>query len=340
MKKVSIIIPCYNVEKYIGEALQSALDQTYSNIEILVINDGSTDDSVQVASQFDDPRIRIVTQVNRGLNGARNTGINESTGEYFGFLDADDLWHPSKVAEHVAHLNGSPDVGMSFSWSEMINDDGEALGLTQAAKTKGITAKDIFCRNPIGNGSAAIIRKTAIEDLTHYFAGETDRKCYFDETFAQSTDIECWVRFVLDTKWKIEGIAKPLTYYRINEAGLSANVMKQYDNWEKMYLRTERDHPTFVKRYGERARAYQLRYLARRAVNSRDAGLAWALIRQALQAWPKIVSEEFAKTLTTFGAAFVLRFCGVKFYTKIESTLLNAQASTPAPKSISIGATS
>ena len=94
MKKVSVIIPVFRVEKYINAAVKSVLEQTYKEIEILIVDDESPDQSVEICKQFKDSRIKIIRQSNRGLAGARNTGIRHAQGEYLAFLDGDDIWLP------------------------------------------------------------------------------------------------------------------------------------------------------------------------------------------------------------------------------------------------------
>ena len=108
-------MPAYNVESTIYATLRSLLAQTFSDFELIIVDDGSTDHTLNVVAGFDDPRLRVVRQANRGLAGAHNTGIFESRGRYIGFCDADDLWAPEKLARHVAHLEAEPEVGISFS---------------------------------------------------------------------------------------------------------------------------------------------------------------------------------------------------------------------------------
>jgi glycosyltransferase involved in cell wall biosynthesis len=165
MKKVSIIIPVYKAEKYIAATVQSALEQTYKNFEILIIDDGSPDRSIDICQQFADPRIRIIRQDNRGLPGARNTGIRHAKGEYLTLLDADDLWLPEKLEKHVLHLDNSPHVGVSFSRSAFIDDNGEPLGIYQMPQIEGITSAIVLCRNPISNGSAAVIKREVFDAI-------------------------------------------------------------------------------------------------------------------------------------------------------------------------------
>ena len=113
--RVSIIIPAYNQAAYLAQAVQSVLDQSYPNCELIIIDDGSTDATREVAAGFDAARIRYVRQENKGLPGARNTGITLAGGEYLAFLDADDAFHPEKLAVQAAHLDQNPDIGLSYA---------------------------------------------------------------------------------------------------------------------------------------------------------------------------------------------------------------------------------
>ena len=107
MPKVSVIILTYNSSRTIGETLQSVINQTYSDFEILLINDGSTDDLIEVLKCFQDSRLQILNYENGGLTAARNRGIDRASGEYLIFLDADDLWSPDKLESHVNALDNA-----------------------------------------------------------------------------------------------------------------------------------------------------------------------------------------------------------------------------------------
>jgi glycosyltransferase involved in cell wall biosynthesis len=296
---VSVVVPLYNVERYIGQALSSILRQTFVDFEVLVVNDASSDRSRQIVDQFakNDPRVSMITQENRGLAGARNTGIRNARGKFIAFLDADDLWQPTKLEAHVSLLTANPEVGVSFSASELINPDGSSTGLFQTSKIAGIQPSDIFCRNPIGNGSAPVIRREVI--AYEALAPEGVRICWFDETFRQSEDIELWSRIAVTTEWQFAGIPNPLTLYRINSSGLSADVEKQLASWKKFRDKLQSINPQIVSEFGQRAEAYQLRYLARRSSVAGDGRRAIRLLWQAVKQYPRIASEEAAKTLQT-----------------------------------------
>jgi glycosyltransferase involved in cell wall biosynthesis len=311
MPLASIIVPAFNVASTMCATLDALLAQTFDDYEIVVVDDGSTDttpDLLQSYAHHD--RIRIVTQRNRGLAGARNTGIAAAHGSLIGFCDADDLWLPEKLARHVSHLSLNPRVGVSFSGSAMINENGTPLGLAQSPRLKRITPAHIFKRNPVGNGSAPVIRRAVFDQIAHRPAAEKERNWYFDETFRQSEDIECWLRIALTTDWQFEGIAGLLTQYRITSGGLSAATDLQLAAWERMVRKLGATAPAFFARHEGHARAYQLRYLARRAISDKNTARASHLLGRAFaQSWRPLV-EEPRKTVATLAALALLKLAG------------------------------
>ena len=328
MELATIVIPCFNGSSTLREAIDSALAQTYPTFEVLVVDDGSTDHSADIVRSYGDRRLRLVQQDNGGLNSARNTGIREARADFIGLLDADDIWKPTKLAKQMAHLNSDPEIGLSFSGSWMIDVDSKPTGLCQVPQTTGIRSSDLLYRNPVGNGSTPVIRRAALDEITH--AHPVDGHiCWFDEELRQSTDIECWIRLSLQTQWKIEGIAEALTGYRVNPKGLSANVLRQFDTWLQMVQKTAAYAPQFIAEHGAHAKACQLRYLARRAVSLRQPGLAWSFARASLSSSPKILFDQPLKTITTVSAAGVLRLAGIGIYTALESALLSILRNAP-----------
>lgn len=316
---VSVVMPVYNVEAYVSEAVASVLAQTYTDFELIVVDDGGSDRSLEICRSFSDTRLRIISQANRGLAGARNTGILEARGRYVAFLDSDDRWLPEKLALHVIHLDNNPEIGVSFSPSRFIDRDGRPMRLKQTPKLAGISAEDIFCRNPVGNGSAPVIRRTALDTVAHRHPAEPERTCYFDERLRQSEDIEMWLRLAVQGGVKFAGIAPALTEYRVGGGGLSSQVVRQYQSWEQVVDRLATYSSDFASRHLGKARAYQLRYLARRAVQLGDHGMALALLREAMGSSIRPLVEEPAKTLVTIGAALTGRALGPDRFARLAA---------------------
>ncbi len=320
--KISVVMPVYNVEAYIAEAIGSVLAQTFSDFELLVVDDGGTDQSVDIARSFSDSRIRIISQSNRGLAGARNTGIAHARAAIIALLDSDDRWHKDKLMLHYLHLEASPDVGVSYAGSRMIDAQGEIMRVAMRPKLSDVSAGDILCRNPVGNGSAPVLRRSALDLAAFAHPEDRMRMCWFDESFRQSEDIELWVRMASRYGVKFEGLDGLLTDYRIIGGALSANVVKQYLNWSRMMEIVQMHTPELVEAHGARARAYQLRYLARRSVQLGNAALARDFFARAWRAKPLILIEEPVKTATTFGALVLAQLVGPRAFTRITRPFL------------------
>lgn len=317
---VSVIMPVYNTAKYVEAAIDSVLAQTFTDFELLIIDDEGTDNSIALCRAYDDSRIRIISQRNRGLAGARNTGIRHAAGEFIALLDSDDIWEPGKLENHVAHLRCNPKVGVSYAASRMIDDDGNFLRIVQRPKLRNVSARDVFLRNPVGNGSAPVLRRAAFDDIA-FLNLDREELDYFDPDFRQSEDIECWCRIALMTPWEFEGIGGAFTRYRINEGGLSANVVKQFTTWCRVRDRVQQIDPRFAEKWTPYAEAYQLRYLARRCVRMGETAMAWTLMKDAIRLCPKIAIEEPAKTLTTFVATLGLRFLPGAFSAPVRAAI-------------------
>ncbi len=305
---ISVVMPVYNVEKFVSAAIESVLAQTVEDFELIIVDDGGTDKSIEICASYDDPRIRIVAQSNRGLAGARNTGILEARSEYIAFLDSDDSWHPEKLALHKIHLDNNPQVGVSYSGSRFMDNDGTPLRQMQRPKLARVSAKDIILRNPVGNGSTPVIRKTALRQIAFFNRDEPDRICFFDETFRQSEDIELWIRMALTNGFKFEGIDGLLTNYRIGSGGLSSNIAAQYESWNRVIAKTKQNAPEFVEQIENEARAYQLRYLARRAVQMGDGAFALSLLKDSVNKSSSPLLKEPIKSVLTFLAATTARY--------------------------------
>lgn len=313
MPTASIIVPAFNVEHTIAGTLTSLLAQTFDDFEIVIVDDGSSDRTPEIAAQFTtDARVRVIPQDNRGLAGARNTGIAAASGTYIGFCDADDLWLSGKLEAHIRHLRANSHVGISYSGSAFISDDGHLTGQKQRPRLSDVDAAHIFKRNPIGNGSAPVMRRAVLDEISYRPPSECDRNWYFDETFRQSEDIECWLRIALSTHWRFEGIPGLLTQYRINAGGLSSATDRQLVAWERMVTKLTPLAPEFFAKHTPAARAYQLRYLSRRAVASLDASRARQLSRAWLAQSYRPLREEPVKSAVSLSAAYVLWVCGEK----------------------------
>ncbi|MBB3302472.1 glycosyltransferase involved in cell wall biosynthesis [Rhizobium sp. BK077] len=161
---VAVVIPAFNASTYIERTLRSAMRQTYAALEIIVVNDGSTDDTAKLVEQIamSDSRIRLLSTPNRGVAAARNTGIEASSGQFVAFLDADDLWHPTKIEKQVKALNRlSSHWAAVYTLHYIINEDDEIIRPGSSDVARGyIYARHLNVKY-IGNGSALLVRRNA-----------------------------------------------------------------------------------------------------------------------------------------------------------------------------------
>ncbi|MBK7946176.1 MAG: glycosyltransferase [Flavobacteriales bacterium] len=125
---VSVVMPVFNAERFLREAITSILEQRFTDLEFILINDGSTDGSAAIIASFTDPRITVITQANQGISAALNTGIAAARGGFIARMDADDVSHPDRIAQQVAFLQAHPDIGMLGTWATVEDEHGNRTG--------------------------------------------------------------------------------------------------------------------------------------------------------------------------------------------------------------------
>lgn len=294
---VSVIIPCYNKAEYLPTALESLIEQTYRNLEILVIDDGSHDESVAVTKAFAerDSRIRLFQKTNGGAGSARNFGIDHATGKYVAFLDGDDFWHPSKVEFHMRHFAANPDLGVSYSGTKFVGADGKPLPHARVPKTSGLSPYYLYCRNPITNGSNAVF----LREIFDFHR--------FDESLPHSEDVDCWLRvaFAPPARWKFGGIPEKLTYYRVHTSSKSHKFSKHYESAKRIWEKSKEYAPEAASQFASLAEAFLLRFYARRAISAKDDAAARRYLRDAFTKDARILLREPLQTAVTLLAAMM-----------------------------------
>jgi hypothetical protein len=168
---VSVIVAVYNGEAHIEEACRSAMRQTLASIEIVVVDDGSTDRTAEIVRSLAaaDPRIRLIRQTNLGVAAARNVGIARSSGAFIAPLDADDVWAPSKLERQVARFQaGGPEMGMVYCWWAWIDVRGAVMDRSPSWKVEGRAFESLVEINFTGNASVPLFRRTAIDAVGGY----------------------------------------------------------------------------------------------------------------------------------------------------------------------------
>ena len=168
---VTVVVPAYNAAATIETTLRSALDQTYRAIEVLVVDDGSTDGTADVVRGIDDARLRLIQQANGGVAEARNRAIAEARGTLLAPLDADDVWYPEKLAAQVERMEaGGPTTGMVYSWWVGIDQGGQIRSSSFPCRAEGSVALGLLYANFIGNASVPLYRRDAVVEVGGYDA--------------------------------------------------------------------------------------------------------------------------------------------------------------------------
>ena len=216
MTKISVIVPAYNSESTILATITSVQNQTFSDWEIIAIDDGSTDGTLQVLEQIQDEKIKIYSYDNGGVSFARNKGINHATGEFISFLDADDLWSPDKLELQLKALQNNPAAGVVYSLVVSGLEESED-SFTFVEGNKSIYQGNVYCQllleNFISCGSNILVRREAIKSIG-----------FFDSQVDSSEDWDYCLR--LATKWSFVCVAKQQIIHRKTPNSASTKAAK------------------------------------------------------------------------------------------------------------------
>jgi glycosyltransferase involved in cell wall biosynthesis len=283
MPKVSVVIPTYNRAHLLTECIESALAQTFRDFEIIIIDDGSTDNTSQVVSAFP---VRYIHQQNQGVSVARNKGIELSRGEYIAFLDSDDTLLKNALEEGVEVLDKNPDVGFSYGQMYIMDEKGHILGLQKAPLKHSCVRRGIEeLREYLITGnhfpSSIVIRRRCLDEVGT-----------FDPSFTSGCeDIDLLIRLV--KKYAVAYIAEPLVKYRYNSQQFSFTTKLKVADWEKSKSRilqnifNDAELGAIFSRLKPNAYFNLYFTLASRAYEGREMNIARDYLLKALKIRPK-----------------------------------------------------
>jgi len=262
---VSVIIPTYNRAHLVGRAIRSVLNQTFQDFEIIVVDDGSTDNTEEVVKSFNDPRIRYIRhEQNRGGSAARNTGIRAASGEYIAFLDSDDEWLPEKLARQVQLLRASDEtVGLVYTRVCYFDSTGKRHP-GPVPKARGYVWQALLEENVIGTASSVIVRKACF-----------DRVGLFDERFPARQDREMWVR--ISQHFQVEFLPDVLTIRYLHSDRISMRSEAIIKGCELFIERFQKELSTHPRAYARQLYVLGLLYAQRG-----DIGRAKTVLRASL----------------------------------------------------------
>ncbi len=274
MPRVSVIIPTYNRSAYLKQAVESVLAQTYTDYEIIVVDDGSTDDTPQVMRTFGD-LLRYVCIAHSGRSAARNRGIRLARGEFISFLDSDDIFLPRKLELQIAVLEEHPEVGMVYSSALVIDDRGQELPKSYVATASGGIYHQIAFYLPV----TVLLPTVTVRSDALARVGD------FDEKMERFEDTDMWRR--VSKRYAIWGMREPLTKIRTH-SGNSMEDPQQVLESIRYYVakidREDRDTSTVFRRKG--ASNLYGHYGKAILVQGRGPHFARRFLIEAIKSWP------------------------------------------------------
>ncbi|MGB3638476.1 MAG: glycosyltransferase [Rivularia sp. (in: cyanobacteria)] len=308
MPKVSVIIPAYNAMTYLPQTVESVLKQTFTDFEVIIVNDGSSDEIEQWVGTITDNRVRLISQKNQGTAAARNTGIADAKGEYIAFLDSDDLWEASNLEKQVHCLDNNPDVGLVYVWVKSIDAKGNDLGQIYGNDAEGYVWEQLLQKNVIWSGSAAMVRRVCFE-----------KSGVFDQNIKLTEDWEMWIRIARNYSFAV--IKEPLVSYRFHANNKSQNRVKVIDEFRLIIENSFQSVP------------FELLYLRNKSYSRINFIFAWEYIRnqepdcdraeyfrnQALKHSPQLLFSKQNFRLTII--IFFIRWFGNNSYMEVRKQL-------------------
>jgi len=283
--KVSVIIPTYNREDFLAEAIQSVLDQTFRDLKIIVIDDGSTDNTREVVDSFKDPRIKYIYQENQGVCIARNTAVNNSNSEYIAFLDSDDVLLKEAIEKEVHVLDEYPEAGLGYGQAYLIDTGGRVFGLYKhylkysCIRTGSDVIKEFLIHGYSIPSPTIMTRRSCLNEVG----------LYSPDFHHGSEDFDLMVR--LCKNYTVVYIAEPLAKYRVHATNQSSgHALEERERSNSRILESIfNDAELGTSMYYHRSKAYfhLYRVLAYDAYSSRQMKTARRYILKAIRVHPK-----------------------------------------------------
>lgn len=233
---VSVVIANFNMANFLPKAIESILSQTYDNLEIVIVDDGSTDNSKEVMCRYElNPKVRCIYQPNLGQPKAKNAGVFNSNGEFIAFCDADDIWDSKKLEKQIPCFDRDPNIGVVYSNAVYIDKNDIAVHSDyKLKKYSGNITNELFVKNCIPFGTAVVKTECFIN-----YGG-------FNESIPMGIDWELWLR--LSVHFKFFFLNETTYYYRVWDGQMSRNYRGRYSNAETIMKQFLLQYPEGVSK--------------------------------------------------------------------------------------------
>ncbi|BBD54714.1 glycosyltransferase [Planktothrix agardhii] len=248
MVLISVVIPVYNGAKTIQQTINSVLNQTFKDWELIIIDDGSQDSTVKIIREIEDSRIRIFSYDNGGLSLSRNRGIHHAQGEYITFLDADDLWTSDKLEAQFQALEEHPEAAVAYSWTDYIDQSSQFLHSGRHITMNGDVYQHLLVNNFLENGSNPLIRKQALNQVGG-----------FDSSINSVADWDMWVR--LAALYQFVAVPLPQILYRVSTHSMSSQIKNQERECLKVIEKAFEQAPESLQSLKRKTLAQLYKYL-------------------------------------------------------------------------------
>lgn len=284
---VSVVVPAFNAEATIGETLRSARSQTYGNLEIIVVDDGSTDSTCALVrlQAEEDGRVRLIRQQNAGVAAARNAGAAAASGDFLAPLDADDIWYPDKIARQVAQFaDGGDELGLVYTWSLRIDAHSAPIG-EHRPTFAGWVMPRLATSNFVGNGSSPLIRMSAFRETQGYDPSLKARGGQGCE------DIKLYLQIAERHRFAV--VPEFLTGYRVLPGNMSSDVKQMLRSQDTVAADFTSSHPELASTFHE-SRNRLSRYMLKRAITEGDWAAAATLIGPMVRHDPRFTARTLS----------------------------------------------
>jgi glycosyltransferase involved in cell wall biosynthesis len=307
MTSVSVIIPAYNAEPHIAETLNSVLAQTFTDLEVIVVDDGSTDCTAKIVEKMAraDKRVSLLSQQNAGVAAARNAGMKVARGEWLAFLDADDIWYPQKLDRQLQcfqQLDHS--VGLVYCWSALIQETSDLAGGYIAFDFRGNVRPALTYLNFIGNASTPLIRRSVIDAVGG-----------FDSTLRaqQAQGCEDWDFYMsIAERYAFEVVPEFLVGYRQQSSAMSRNAASMINSYSLIMERWRANHPELPPQLFRWSQSLFYQHLAFLQAQSYQTVQGFSYLSRAVQSDPMMVLNKMVgRIMLSLLRGAILQLLGV-----------------------------
>jgi len=301
---VGVVVPTYNSERTIAATLASICAQTHRRLDVVVVDDGSTDGSTAIIESWCqlDPRVRLVRQLNAGVAAARNAGAESTAAQFLAFVDADDIWAPTKIEYQLAALlAGGPEAGLAYCWFAGIDQSDRVVSFGPQPLIEGRALRALCQANWIGNGSSLLMRRDAFQRAGGYDPSLRGRCAQGAE------DLLICLRVAEHADFCV--VPRYLVGYRMKPNSMSSDSLQMFRSTQLVLQEFLAKYPDYAEEIDNHLQQARTWYAYRAGGTGRKA-TAYLLLREAFALHPLATADYLARTAIIIAAGRIRRKVG------------------------------